>query len=161
MTSGRFTRFFAGLLTIAAWGCGGAEAPCTECPAVEGRYRIQFNGGAGVPPECSLLSVALPAGEVLEISRTGDQLTGRLAGVPLSGNIGSYSAFTLMGSTNNAGAPGGARTDTLNLNGSYLAPAAEGGTASISGVFTGTYVRASDTGGQRCTVSSPFSATRD
>ncbi len=161
MTSGRFPRFFAGLLTLTAAGCGGGDTPCTDCPAVEGRYRIQFSGGAGVPPECSLLSVALPAGEVLDISRTGDQLTARLAGVSLAGTIGSYAAFNLMGSATNAGAPGGARTDTLNLNGSYIAPAMEGGTASISGVFTGTYVRASDTGGQRCTVSSPFSATRD
>ncbi len=161
MTSGRFLRFFAGLLTLTAWGCGGGDTACTDCPAVEGRYRMRFNADAGVPPECALLGVELPVGEVLDIARTGDRLTSQLAGVPLEGAITFQGTFSLSGSITNAGAPGGARTDTLALNGSYLAPMTDGGTASISGVFTGSHARASDTGGQRCNVSSPFSATRD
>ncbi|WP_426752499.1 hypothetical protein [Myxococcus sp. Y35] len=161
MTSGRFLRFCAGLLTLTAWGCGSGDTGCTDCPAVEGRYPIQLTGSAGVPAECALLGVELPEGEVLEIARTGDSLTSELAGVALRGTIGFQGAFNLTGSATNTGASGGARTDTLNINGSYIAPVTDGGTASISGVFTGMYARGSNTGGQRCTVSSPFSATRD
>ncbi|MFP2963728.1 hypothetical protein ACLEPN_39885 [Myxococcus sp. 1LA] len=159
MTSGRFAPFFAGLLLLTTTACGGGDTRCTDCPAVEGRYRLRFNADAGVPSECALLGVELPAEEVVDIARTGDSLTSRLAGVPLRGTITFQGTFFMTGS--GAGALAGGRTDTLTLNGSYTAPLTDGGTASISGVFTGSYVRASDTGGQRCNVSSPFSATRD
>lgn len=157
MTSGRFAPFFAGLLLLTTAACGGGDTRCTDCPAVEGRYRLQFNPGAGVPSECALLGVELPAGEVLDIARSGETLTSRLAGVPLRGSVTSLGTFVMTGT----GAAVANRTDTLTLTGNYLAPLADGGTASISGVLTGSYVRASDTGGQRCNVSSPFSATRD
>ncbi|QDE90914.1 hypothetical protein BHS06_19155 [Myxococcus xanthus] len=157
MTSGRFAPFFAGLLLLTTGGCGGEAARCTECPAVEGRYRLQFDTSAGVPPECALLGVEVPTGEVLDIARSGENLTSRLAGVPVRGTITAQGTFLMTGT----GVPSVNRTDTLTLTGSYLAPLTDGGTASINGVLTGSYARASDTGGQRCTVSSPFSATRD
>lgn len=157
MTSGRFAPFFAGLLLLTTGGCGGEAPRCTECPAVEGRYRLQFDTGAGVPPECALLGVEGPTGEVLDIARSGENLTSRVAGVPVRGTITSQGTFLMTGT----GVPSANRTDTLTLTGSYQAPLTDGGTASITGVLTGSYVRASDTGGQRCNVSSPFSATRD
>ncbi|GEL70834.1 MULTISPECIES: hypothetical protein [Myxococcus] len=157
MTSGRFAPFFAGLLLLTTAGCGGEAPRCTECPAVEGRYRLQFDTSGGVPPECALLGVEVPTGEVLDIARSGENLTSRLAGVPVRGTITSQGTFVMTGT----GVPSANRTDTLTLTGTYLAPLADGGTASINGVLTGSYARASDTGGQRCNVSSPFSATRD
>ncbi|NOJ87821.1 hypothetical protein HNV26_19690 [Myxococcus xanthus] len=144
-------------LESATAGCGGEAPRCTDCPAVEGRYRLQFDTSAGVPPECALLGVEVPTGEVLDITRSGENLTSRLAGVPVRGTITAQGTFLMTGT----GVPSANRTDTLTLTGSYLAPLTDGGTASINGVLTGSYARASDTGGQRCTVSSPFSATRD
>ncbi|ABF92874.1 hypothetical protein MXAN_4094 [Myxococcus xanthus DK 1622] len=99
----------------------------------------------------------VPTGEVLDIARSGENLTSRLAGVPVRGTITTQGTFLMTGT----GVPSANRTDTLTLTGSYLAPLTDGGTASINGVLTGSYVRASDTGGQRCNVNSPFSATRD
>ena len=157
MTSGRFAPFFAGLLLLTTAACGGGDTRCTDCPAVEGRYRLQFNTDASVPSECALLGVEIPAGEVLDIARSGENLTSRLAGVPIQGTITAPGTFLMTGT----GAPSANRTDTLTLTGTYLAPLTDGGTASITGVLTGSYVRASDTGGQRCNVTSPFSATRD
>ncbi|AEI67611.1 hypothetical protein [Corallococcus macrosporus] len=159
MTSGRFVPFFAGLLLLTATACGGADTRCTDCPAVEGRYRLQWNTSGGLPSACALMGVELPTDERMDISRTGDSLTSQLANIPLRGSISAQGNFLLTGS--GAGAPTGGRTDTLSLSGTFVGPVTDGGTASLSGVFSGSYVRASDTGGQRCDVSSPFSATRD
>ncbi|MBZ4421896.1 hypothetical protein [Myxococcus sp. RHSTA-1-4] len=163
MTSGRFSPLGAALLTgvftlTALTACGDGAAPCTDCPALEGRYRMDF-GDAGVPSECSQLGVDLPRGEPLDITRTEATLTGTLESVPLRGTVSAQGTFSLSG--NAAGTPDGGVTQTLSLAGRFLPPVADGGTALLTGTYTGNFTRAGPNGPQRCNVVNPFSATRE
>lgn len=159
MTSGRFApAALTAVLSLAASACGDGAAPCTECPAVEGRYRMGF-GDAGVPGECSQLNVDLPRGKPLDIARTGASLTGSLEGVSLRGMVSAQGSLSLSGGA--AGTPDGGVSTTLSLSGFYMPLAGDGGTASLTGTYTGTFTRAGPNGPQRCNVVSPFSATRE
>lgn len=159
MTSGRFTpAVLTALLSLAASACGEGTSPCTDCPAIEGRYRMDFADG-GVPAECSQIAVDLPRGRPLDIARTGDALTGSLEGVSLRGTVSSQGSFNLSG--NAGGNPDGGLTQNLSLAGSFTPPVTDGGTARLAGTYTGTFTRAGPNGPQRCNVISPFSATRE
>lgn len=159
MTSGRFAPVGAALvsavLTITTPGCGNDANRCTDCPAIEGRYRMEF-GDAGTPGECTQLGVALPDGQPLNIARTEDRLTGTAAGLSLQGSISTQGAFSLSGSS--ASTDGGV-SGTLSLAGSYTPPVGDGGTARLAGSFVGGFSRQG--GPQRCSLNSPFSATRE
>lgn len=164
MTSGRFAPLLgAAVLTVVstlAPGCGDGAAPCTDCPALEGRYRMDF-ADAGVSGECSQVGVTLPRGEVLDITREEATLTGTLEGVSLRGSISAQGNFSLSGT--GPGAPDGglASTSTLSLAGRFTPPVGDGGTARLAGTYTGTFTRAGPNGPQRCNVNNPFSATRE
>ncbi|MFY2559696.1 hypothetical protein ACN469_18820 [Corallococcus terminator] len=145
-------------LGLGAPGCGDGAAPCTDCPALEGRYRMAFGDG-GVPADCANLGVELPRGRPLDINRSGDRLIGNLEGVGLLGNVSAEGSFTLAGSM--GGAQDGGRNDTLSLAGRYTSPVGDGGTARIDGTYTGNYSRPSGTAPQRCSLVTPFSATRE
>jgi hypothetical protein len=163
MTSGRFAPLGAAVLTgvlalAAPMACGDGAAPCTDCPALEGRYRMDF-GDAGVPSECAQLGVQLPRGQRLDISREGDTLTGTLETVSLRGTVSAQGTFSLSG--NASAPPDGGVTRTLSMAGLYTAPVGDGGTARVAGTYTGNFTRAGPNGPQRCNVVNPFSATRE
>ena len=162
MTSGRFAPLGAAVLTVGVFltapGCGDGATPCTDCPALEGRYRMAFADG-GVPAECSPLGVDLPRGERLDITRTESVLTGTLKAVPLRGSISAQGTFSLAG--NAAAAPDGGVTQAVSLAGRFTPPIEDGGTARLAGTYTGNFTRAGPNGPQRCNVISPFSATRE
>ncbi len=162
MTSGRFAPLGAAaltaVLTLAASGCGDAAPRCTDCPAMEGRYRMDFGDG-GVPGECSQMSVDLPRGRPLDITREEDALTGTLEGVTLRGTVSAQGSFSMSGNT--PGSPDGGVTRTESLAGVYTPPVQDGGTARLAGTFSGTFTRAGPGGPQRCNVVTPFSATRE
>jgi len=161
MTSGRFappsTAVLTAVLTLATSGCGDEGPRCTDCPALEGRYRMGFGDG-GVPDECTPLAVNLPQGEPLDITRTGAELTGTLQGVSLRGTVSGQGSFSLSG--NAASSPDGGVAKTLSLAGFYTPPVQDGGTARLAGTYSGNFTRAGPVGPQRCNVVSPFSATR-
>lgn len=159
MTSGRFTPvLLTALLSLAASACGEGTSTCTDCPALEGRYRMGFADG-GVSAECSQLAVDLPRGRPLDIARTGDALTGSLEGVSLRGTVSGQGTFSLSG--NAAGLPDGGLSRTLSLAGRFTPPVTDGGTALLAGTYTGNFTRAGPNGSQRCNIISPFSATRE
>jgi hypothetical protein len=161
MTSGRFAlpsaSFLIAVLTITTPGCGNGASPCTDCPAIEGRYQLDFPDG-GTPSECTQLGVDLPDGEVLNISRTEDRLSGTLEGVSLQGTISGESTFSLSGAR--AGTPDGGVSGTLSLNGTYTSPGGDGGTARLTGTFAGSFSRAGATDAPRCNLTRPFSGAR-
>ncbi|MFP2908863.1 hypothetical protein ACLESD_28195 [Pyxidicoccus sp. 3LFB2] len=161
MTSKRFAPLGAAVLTVglslATSGCGDELPRCTDCPALEGRYPLDF-ADAGVPSDCGPLAVDLPRGQPLDISRSGDALTGTLQGVSLRGTVSGQGSFNLSG--NAAASPDGGVTRTLSLAGLYTAPAQDGGTARLAGNYSGNFTRAGPNGPQRCNIVSPFSATR-
>lgn len=163
MTSGRFALAAVVIAAtgtlVATSGCGDDGAPCTDCPAMEGTWRMDF-ADAGVPAECVNLGVqALPQGEDMTVNRAGSTLTGTLTGVSLQGTVYASGDFSL-GGIGPTSLDGG-HTDNLNLTGLYTPSVGDGGTAALRGTFSGNYSRAA-TGGtpQRCTVSRPFTATR-
>lgn len=161
MTSGRFApssaAFLTALLTITTLGCGNGASPCTDCPAIEGRYRLDF-GDAGTPAACGQQGVALPDGELLDIDQTEGRLTTTVLGVPLQGTVSSRGSFSLSGSrTATAGGLGG----SLSLAGSYTPPVEDGGTARLTGSFVGNLAPQGASDAQRCNLNSPFSATRE
>jgi hypothetical protein len=162
MTSGRFAPATAVVLAVlgtllAIPGCG-SGTPCTDCPALEGRYRMAFSD-AGVPGECANLGVqGLPQGSELEVSRTANSLSGTLEGVDLQGSVYATGDFSLAG-TRSAVLDGG-RTDTLSLTGRYTPPLEDGGTALLGGTFSAGYSRGGAGAPQRCNVTRPFTATR-
>ncbi|MFP2925836.1 hypothetical protein ACLESO_11575 [Pyxidicoccus sp. 3LG] len=145
------------VLILTGPGCGDGATPCSDCPALEGRYRMEFAGDAGVGGDCSNLGVDLPRGRPLDISRTGDRLSGTLEGLSLAGTVSAQGSFSLSGLA--AGAPDGGRSDSLSLAGLYTPPVGDGGTARLTGTYTGTFSRAGNP--QRCNLVSPFSATRE
>jgi hypothetical protein len=112
----------------------------------------------GVPGECGQMGVDLPRDKVLDIARTGAALTGSLEGVSLRGTVSAQGSFSLSGSA--AGSPDGGLSSTRSLSGTFSPPLFDGGTALLSGTYTGTYTRAGPNGPQRCNVISPFSAAR-
>lgn len=161
MTSGRFALpsavFLTAALTITALGCGNGASPCTDCPAIEGRYKLDFPD-AGTPSECTQLGVGLPEGEELNIARTEERLTGTLEGVSLQGTLSGESTFSLSGAR--AGTPDGGVNGTLSLTGTYTAPVGDGGTARLTGTFAGSFSRAGAADAPRCNLNSPFSGAR-
>jgi hypothetical protein len=50
-------------------------------------------------------------------------------------------------------------TDTLSFSGRYIPVLRDGGTAQLTGSFTGTYSRTPPQGTQRCTLSRAYTAT--
>lgn len=162
LNTGRLTLTGVAALALAlglgAPGCGDGASPCTDCPPVEGRYRMAFGDG-GVPADCILLGVELPRGRPLDITRSGDRLIGNLEGVGLLGNVSAEGSFTLAGSF--GGAMDGGRMDTLSLAGRYTSFEGDGGTARLDGTYTGNFSRPSGTAPQRCSLITPFSATRE
>ncbi|NMO21734.1 hypothetical protein HPC49_42240 [Pyxidicoccus fallax] len=163
MTSGRFvslggTVLMAVLTFTAPLGCGDGTTPCTDCPPLEGRYRLDF-ADAGVSGECTQLGVALPQGKRLDITREEATLTGSVEGVPLRGTVSSLGTFNLGGAS--AGSPDGGVTQVLNMTGRFTPPVEDGGTARLAGTYTGNFTRAGPNGPQRCNVVNPFSATRE
>ncbi|MCK8502262.1 hypothetical protein OWM54_00925 [Myxococcus sp. MISCRS1] len=161
MTTGRLTltglAVLATALGLGAPGCGDSAAPCTDCPAMEGRYRMAF-GDAGVPAECLNLGVELPRNRPLDVTRSADRLIGNLEGVGLLGTISAEGSFSMAGT-----GPGqdGGRMDTLSLAGRYTSPEGDGGTARLDGTFTGNFSRPGVEPPQRCSFVTPFSATRE
>lgn len=162
MTTGRFALTGIAALAIAATlatqGCSDDTIACDNCPAVEGRYRMNFGDG-GVPADCTLIGVDLPRGQPMDITRTGASLAGKLEGVGLSGNVSAEGSFTLAGTQ--AGAPDGGISVNLSLAGRYTPPEGDGGTARLDGTFTGNFSRPSTNAPQRCGIVVPFSATRE
>ncbi|QSQ25646.1 hypothetical protein JY651_12250 [Pyxidicoccus parkwayensis] len=159
MTIGRFTpAVLTVVLSLVASACGDGVSPCTDCPAIEGRYRMGF-GDAGAPAECTQLGVDLPRNKPLDISRTGGALTGKLERVSLRGTVSAQGTFNLTG--NAAGTPDGGLGSMLSLTGFFTPPVTDGGTASLAGTYTGNFTRAGQNGSQRCDIVSPFSATRE
>ena len=146
------------LVSTLAPGCGDGAAPCTDCPAVEGRYRMDFADG-GVPGECSQLGVTLPQGKVLDLTREEATLTGTLEGVSLRGTVSAQGSLSLSGTA--PGSPDGGLANTLSLAGRFTPPVGDGGTARLAGTYTGNFTRAGPNGPQRCNVNNPFSATRE
>lgn len=158
MTSGRFwliAATLAGTAAAMASGCGDDNVePCTACPAMEGRYTVEFAEGT-LPAECTSLGIQLPQG-ALEMNRVGSQLNATLDGVPLQGTVFTTYDFNLAG----ARGPMDGGTDTYSLTGRYVPALMDGGTGSLTGTFSGNYTRTTPTGAQRCALGRPYTATQ-
>ncbi|HEX8701124.1 MAG TPA: hypothetical protein VF815_19925 [Myxococcaceae bacterium] len=159
MNSGRFwliAAVLAGTAFIVSPGCGsGTSAPCSTCPAIEGTYELEFAPGA-LPADCTAIGVQLPRGP-LEIERTGPNLSASLDGVALSGTLFQSYDFTLLSSSG----PGDGGTDTFTLNGRYIPQVTDGGTAQLTGTFSGNYSRTPPQGTRRCTLTRSYTATQE
>jgi hypothetical protein len=158
MTSGRFwltaTAALASTLVLLSPGCGDSGAPCTNCPAIEGRYPLTF-ADPSVPADCAELGVALPKGP-LDIQRTGSQLTASVEDVALQGTIYQSQDFTLQGAQ--AALDGG--STNMSFNGRYTPGNPDGGVGRIAGTFSGTYARGTTQGTQRCSINRSYTATQ-
>jgi hypothetical protein len=158
MNSGRFWLIVAALAITAvamSAACGNSGgAPCTNCPAMEGRYMVQFAAGTD-PEECATLGVPLPRGP-LDIERAGAALTAHWEAIELQGTLYQSNDFTLLGT--DAELDGG-RT-TFSLSGRYAPGSTDGGLGMISGTFTGTYTRGSPQGPQDCSHFRPYTAAQ-
>ncbi|SES79008.1 hypothetical protein [Stigmatella erecta] len=150
MTSGRL---WLAALCLLSTGCDDEGAPCTDCPAIEGRYALAFAEGT-VPAACASQGVGLPQGP-LDLQRTGSQLTGSMEGVALQGSVYTNSSFLLLGSQ---GLDGG--SDSLSFSGNYSAGNPDGGTqAQLTGSLTRGYTRAGSSTAP-CSLVRSFTATR-
>ncbi len=161
MTSGRFAlpsaAFLTAVLTITTLGCGNGASPCTDCPVIEGKYRLDF-GDAGAPAACTQQGVSLPDGELLNIAQEEGRIRGTVLGVPLQGSVATQGTFSMSGTrAPTAGGVGG----SLSLAGSYSPPREDGGTARLTGTFVGNLAPQGASDAQRCNLNSPFSATRE
>lgn len=159
MNSGRFwlvAALLAGTAFVVSPGCGnGTGSPCGNCPPIEGTYSLEFAPGT-LPPDCTAIGVQLPAGS-LEIERTGATLNASLDGVELTGTLYQSYDFTLL---SNSG-PGDGGTDTLTLNGRYIPVVRDGGTAQLTGTFSGNYTRTPPQGTRRCALTRTYTATQE
>ncbi|SEK68367.1 hypothetical protein SAMN05444354_10279 [Stigmatella aurantiaca] len=150
MTSGRL---WLAALCLLATGCDEEGAPCTDCPALEGRYALVFAEGT-LPAACASEGVGLPRGP-LDLQRSGSQLTGSVEGVALQGSVYANSTFLLLGSQ---GLDGG--SDSLSFNGTYSGGSPDGGTdAQLTGSLTRGFTRAGSATAP-CSLVRSFTATR-
>jgi hypothetical protein len=157
MTCGRFWLFSAALVSAVlalSAGCGGGNAPCTNCPPIEGRYALAFAPGDR-PAECVDLGVQLPT-DPLEIQRAGSQLTATLQGVTMQGTLYQTYDFNLAGTK---GASDAGVTTNMSLSGRFSPAVTDGGVAQIVGTFNGTYQGPTGQGTRRCSLSRPYTAT--
>ncbi|RKG99059.1 hypothetical protein D7X32_27615 [Corallococcus carmarthensis] len=147
------------LLLTPACDEGGTTDCGDTCPPVEGRYPLAFRDDAGLPAECVNLNVqALADGEPLTLQRDGGTLTGTLTGVPLTGQVYASGALSLSGAPPSS-RDGGVNT-FLSLTGTVARDTGDGGVVSLAGTFTGSYSRTQGTSSLRCSVTRPFTATR-
>ncbi|WP_375759190.1 hypothetical protein [Corallococcus exercitus] len=167
MTTGRFAPLAAaavvsGALLLLVPSCKDGEAvDCGDaCAPVEGTYPLAFQGDAGLPAECVNLNVqAVADGEALAIQRAdGGILTGSLTGVALTGQVYASGDLILTG-TPPPSSDGGVST-FLSLTAAFTGGPEDGGGGSLSGTFSGQYSRIQGTSALRCTVTRPFTATR-
>jgi hypothetical protein len=159
MNSGRFwlvVATLAGSAVILSPGCGGSEgSACANCPPIEGTYELEFTAGP-LPADCTAIGVQLPQGP-LEIERTGPQLNASVDGVELQGTLFQSYDFNLLSPLTQL--DGG--TTTLSFSGRYIPVLRDGGTASITGSFSGNYTRTAPQGTQRCTLGRAYTATQE
>lgn len=168
MTSGRFvplatvtTAVVSSTLLMLGPACHeGGTLDCGDaCAPVEGNYPLAFQDDAGLPAECVNLNVqAVASGERLSIQPAADGgvLTGTLTGVALTGQVYPSGNLSLNG-TPLPSSDGGLST-FLNVNATFTGGPDDAG--SLSGTFTGNYSRIQGTSALRCTVTRPFTATR-
>ena len=183
MTGERFARprvgFVPGALLSAllATGCGGGASSCVGCEALEGRYALEL--GAGVTPgSCQGVTVTLPRGP-LEMTHEGGALVATLDGLTLRGSLYTTNDFNLLGSRpvtsgpgtggadggTGGGADGGtpgapAGLESASLTGRYVAGVGDGGVARLIGDWQGNFASTSTGTTRRCSVTRPYTATR-
>ncbi|MET0405399.1 MAG: hypothetical protein ABW123_23485 [Cystobacter sp.] len=164
MTTGRIHLLggVIGLVGLAlAAGCGGSPQGCSQCSPIDGRYDVAL--GAGVTPaSCQGVTVTLPEGP-LEVARQGGELTASLDGLTLHGTLYQTNDFNLLGTR--AGSPPGdggtaVGPESASLSGRYVAGIGDGGVDSLIGDWQGNFVSTSTGGTRRCSVTRPFTATR-
>ena len=147
-------RLHAALLPLLLLACGGADsaARCRECPPLEGTWLLVMDAPEA-PSDCEALGIAPPRG--LQLERRGSQLTGSLDAVEVLGTAYQGGRFTLSGSL----AADTQSVDSVSLVGFFQA-ATDGGSAALSGTFSGDHTRPGPTGPRRCAVTRSFTATR-
>ncbi len=163
MTSGRF-RFLTFPLTLAgalliASGCGGTSQGCIDCPPMEGRYGLELEPGT-LPSSCEGVTVTLPMGPV-DVSRQGSDVTATLDGLTLRGTLYATYDFSLVGNSLGQELDGGTRgPDSAILSGRYIPAIGDGGVPRLVGDWQGSFSSTTAGNPRRCSVTRPFTATR-
>jgi hypothetical protein len=160
MTTGRIpsSGLAAFLLCLAVAGCGGTSQGCIQCSPVDGRYALEF--GTGVTPgSCQGVTVTLPQGP-LDMTRQGSELTAQLDGLTLRGTLYESNNFNLLGSSVGNMDGGTAGLESESLTGRYVAGVGDGGVDTLIGDWQGNFTSTSTGGPRRCSVTRPFTATR-
>ena len=163
MTSGRFG-FPTFALTLAAAlpitpGCGGTSQGCTNCPPMEGLYGLELEPGT-LPSSCEGVPVELPQGP-LEVSRQGSELAATLDGLTLRGTLFQTYDFSLVGDGLGQDMDGGTRgPDSTLLSGRYIPAIGDGGVPRLVGDWQGNFSSTTGANTRRCSVTRPFTATR-
>ncbi|WNG47948.1 hypothetical protein F0U60_30260 [Archangium minus] len=171
MTSGRFrfptfSLITLGALMLTASACdGGSSQGCTQCPPIEGRYTLELDPGT-TPASCSGVSVVLPKGPI-EVSQQGSNVTATLDGLTLRGTLYSTNDFNLMGFGTSQMDGGTGQMDggtsgpeSASLTGSYVPAVGDGGVPRLEGDWQGNFSSTSSGTTRRCSVTRPFTATR-
>jgi hypothetical protein len=146
------------LASLAAVGCGGSSQGCIQCSPIDGRYALEL--GAGVTPgACQDVTVTLPHGP-LEMTRQGSELSAGLDGLTLRGTLYETNDFNLLGTAGGSTDGGTAGLESASLSGRYVAGVGDGGVARLIGDWQGNFASTSTGGTRRCSVTRPFTATR-
>ena len=160
MTTGRIPSFAlaAFVLCLAAAGCGGSSQGCLQCSPIDGRYALEFGTGM-TPGTCQGVTVTLPQG-ALDMTRQGSELSATLEGVTLRGTLYETNDFNLLGSRVGNMDGGTAGLESESLSGRYVAGVGDGGVDRLIGDWQGNFASTSTGGPRRCSVTRPFTATR-
>lgn len=164
MNSGRFrfptfSLITMGTLILTASACGGGSSPgCTQCAPIEGRYTLELDPGT-TPAACSGVTVELPKGP-LEVSRQGSDVTAALDGLTLRGTLYPTNDFNLIGFRSAQADGGTSGPESASLSGSYVPAVGDGGVPRLEGDWQGNFSSTSSGTTRRCSVTRPFTATR-
>ncbi|OJH38954.1 hypothetical protein [Cystobacter ferrugineus] len=160
MTSGRIhsPELVVLLLSLTAAGCGGTSQGCIQCSPIDGRYALEFGDGM-TPGTCQGVTVTLPQGP-LDMTRQGSELTAQLDGLTLRGTLYQTNDFNLLGTRAGSMDGGTAGLESENLTGRYVAGVGDGGVDKLIGDWQGNFASTSTGGTRRCSVTRPFTATR-
>ncbi|WP_375765365.1 hypothetical protein NR798_27010 [Archangium gephyra] len=104
--------------------------------------------------------MALPQGP-LDVSRQGSEVAATLDGMTLRGTLFQTYDFSLVGDSLGQATDGGTRgPDSAILSGRYIPAIGDGGVPRLVGDWQGTYSSTTGSNTRRCSVTRPFTATR-
>lgn len=127
------------------------DAPCSNCPQIEGSYAVAFDPDTAIPPsaDCQALGITGDGG-TLTIARAGSGLSGTYGShADLTGMVSDSWHFTLDGTASD----GGSNLDSVSFSGRYVPDALDGGHH-----LYGTYAATVRSASRSCDLSRDFTA---